>query len=206
MSENDSLRAELTRNFELLQWRSEQEYDGVLGTLPEWMPKNFHSEFSSIRTRLLNEGYSVSDLHLYIAEVIEINNIAAANAESENPPTFHPYTPSNIWGDITTLGCLQKAFQLGEEQGLISLIGEALAKSTMRGRKVLKGAAKGHEATHGDAQQKAEEWCKYQAEVDRLAHENPRLSFIEMKRKAARKFDVSESTIKRHTQNPKRKK
>lgn len=122
-----------------ISWRSAQEYDGVLGTPPSWVPQNFQSEFSSIRNKLINSGHSVDDLHFYIKEVTDINNISVANTESDDPPVFRPRTPFDIWSEVTTLAFIQKAVQLGEEQGLILLIGEPTATAAIQGKKFTTG-------------------------------------------------------------------
>lgn len=69
-----------------------------------------------------------------------------------------------------------------------------------RGRKALGGAKSGGDAAAEPHRQK---WPEYQDYVNTLHGKNPRLSYADIKRRAATKFQVSEKTIHRHTTNPK---
>jgi hypothetical protein len=58
---------------------------------------------------------------------------------------------------------------------------------------------------HGTAEEKLQRWGEYQIEVDRLHELNSTLSYEDMAKSAAKKFGVCIKTIKRHTDNPRKK-
>jgi len=75
-----------------------------------------------------------------------------------------------------------------------------------RGRKVIDGASEGHEIQFGTEKGRIAKSQLMQEYVDELFLKNPSLSYSDMKRKAASKFDVSTKTVQRNTQNPKKNK
>ncbi|KGD62814.1 hypothetical protein T9A_00134 [Alcanivorax jadensis T9] len=68
-----------------------------------------------------------------------------------------------------------------------------------RGEKQIESSSRGGDAA---AERHRKKWPEYQSHIDNLYAENPRLSYADLQRKAAIKFEVSEKTIKRHTTNP----
>jgi len=83
--------------------------------------------------------------------------------------------------------------------------GEFLIPHARRGLNVLSGAKRGHELTHGCADEKQKKYIQYQEEVDRLHEKKPTLSYEGIKKSVAKKFSVSSKTIQRHTTNPTKK-
>lgn len=112
----------LARN--LKAW-NKAPYDGVLGQLPKWIPKNFHRDFRGIRGILLHT-YSHDDLLGFIAEAAEV----FYNDGEENPRSL---MPDGICFDILKLAKFQKAVQLGEEAGLALLTDPDHAKRVTMG-------------------------------------------------------------------------
>jgi hypothetical protein len=73
------------------------------------------------------------------------------------------------------------------------------------GAKIRDKGRGGHELAHGTAGEKLQRWGEYQIEVDRLHELRPTRSYEDMVTRAAEKFGVSITTIKRHTDNPRKK-
>ena len=69
-----------------------------------------------------------------------------------------------------------------------------------RGHKVREGGHKGNQRAYGD---RPTAWAEYQATVDRLAIET-RLNWTGIKMEAAELHNVSEKTIQRHCNNPRK--
>ena len=70
-----------------------------------------------------------------------------------------------------------------------------------RGLAIVAGASGGGDAKNREYQEMRKH---YQPFINALLKQNPHLSYADLKRKAADRFQVSESTIKNHTTNPKR--
>lgn len=71
-----------------------------------------------------------------------------------------------------------------------------------RGKKVLGGAIKGHEKTHGTAIEKAQRWAEFQKEFDQILQRRPGLNKTSICRLVASKFDVTRETVSRHIKDP----
>ena len=71
-----------------------------------------------------------------------------------------------------------------------------------RGRRVLRGAKRGHISTHGTEENKRDKWAAYKATFDDLHAKHPHLSYEELKRRTAKKHGRSSKTIGRHCPNP----
>lgn len=69
-----------------------------------------------------------------------------------------------------------------------------------RGRKVLEGAQKSAQQRNAPFLEKR---AQYQPCIEELFRNNPKLSYADLQRIAAKKFGVSKDTIKNHTENPK---
>jgi hypothetical protein len=80
-----------------------------------------------------------------------------------------------------------------------------LAPDAERGAKIRDKGREGHEIAHGTEEEKLQRWGEYQIEVDRLHELRPTRSYEDMVTRAAEKFGVSITTIKRHTDNPRKK-
>lgn len=133
MSGDDSLREILIRNFEMLTERTTKPYDGVLGTPPDWVPRNFQFDFEITRNKLLGAGYSPADLVAYVDEYIDFLRIAAANPEEAG--YFRHSIPFDIMAAISLLAELKNAVQLGPKDGLASLIGPLHAEQIGKAEK-----------------------------------------------------------------------
>ena len=78
--------------------RSEAPYDGIMGSLPTWVPDNFHREFLVIRDRLLKK-YT----HAHLLDCMDKGIAAAENMRSmlSNKPmdiTKAPFEFSEVRG------------------------------------------------------------------------------------------------------------
>ena len=73
---------------------------------------------------------------------------------------------------------------------------------TVRGARVQHAASEGGKTV---ADPRREEWAAYQAYIDAEYSKNPRLSYGDLQRRAAKKFDCSIKTIARRTTNPRKK-
>jgi hypothetical protein len=63
-----SLKTELSRTLAQLRDNSRHDYDGVLGSLPNWIPEPFRGEFEMARNFLIAEGYKPKMIRVFIAE------------------------------------------------------------------------------------------------------------------------------------------
>lgn len=75
-----------------------------------------------------------------------------------------------------------------------------------RGEKLVASGKQGHEAVYGTQIEKEERWEKYQIYVNKLHKKNPGLSYSDIKRITATHFKVSQKTIQRNCNNPKKNK
>jgi hypothetical protein len=141
----------LGQNQAEIQRRHAAPYDGVMGTLPDWMPANFHREFDAIRGRLL-ATYSRADLLDYVAEMRDMGMLGNRDAgefaelvsladdlETTSPSGMltgtysRPRTPFKIMADVSTLAQIQEAVRLGPVEGLALLTDQEHAKTATIG-------------------------------------------------------------------------
>ncbi len=143
----------LGQNQAEFQQRNGAPYDGVMGTLPEWIPANFHREFHAIRDRLLST-YEHADLLGYIAEMRDLgmrgnrdagefaelvslaDDLEAASPSGMLTGTYsRPRTPFKIMADVSILAQIQEALRLGPLEGLALLTDNEHAGQVIHGRK-----------------------------------------------------------------------
>jgi hypothetical protein len=98
-------------------------YDGVMGTLPEWIPENFHVDFHAIRGRLL-EAYSHAALLGYIAEYLTMDESTETHS-----------IPGEIMRDVSLLAHYREAVRLGQLAGLALLTDNEHAGQVIHGKK-----------------------------------------------------------------------
>jgi hypothetical protein len=143
----------LGQNQAEIQRRHAAPYDGVMGTLPDWMPANFHREFDAIRGRLL-ATYSRADLLDYVAEMrgmgmqgdrdagefAELVSLAD-DLETASPSGLltgtysRPRTPFKIMADVSILAQFQEAVRRGPVEGLALLTDNEHAGQVIHGKK-----------------------------------------------------------------------
>ena len=140
-SSNNTLRNDLKKALHEIESRNKAPYDGVMGELPDGIPKNFQLRFHAIRDRLL-ETYTHEELLDYIADVEEILDPEGGYV--------HPSIPIEIIEDVSTLMHFQEAVRLGKEvnkeAGLAFLTDSNLAKQVATGVKQVQNLAKGNPA------------------------------------------------------------
>lgn len=171
-----------------LLWRSKQPYDGVLGTLPQWIPKNFHIEFERTRDTLLQDGYAATEIQHFMDKIVEIEQIALANPN--DPPEMHYVMPPKIYEAVSTLAMFQKAVRLGEGQGLAYLTDTRTAGLITTGKQRSEQQKSFREARQKLDKEKHEQWRKWQAD-----EKASNLQFAKLKSKQAQ----AKSLKKKHT-------
>ncbi len=200
MSEQDldSLIRLLDALERIKEQRRAATYDGVLGKLPEWVPKWHQHKFNETRNRLLDR-YLFGERLQHEQIVAWINEFCVRGEENEGQ--FAPFIPREISKQIEDLAHLRYVVSLGSEKGLIFLAG----KEALTGMKVRQGAKKANEQGYGTAEEKKQRWERLQTEVDRLYEDNPERLWKEIAREAAANMSCSFTTIERHCQNPKKR-
>jgi len=96
-------------------------YDGVLGKLPEWVPKWHQHKFNETRNRLLDR-YLFGERLQHEQIVAWINEYGVLAEENEGQ--FAPFIPREIYQEIGYLAHLRYAVSLGSEEGLVMLAGD----------------------------------------------------------------------------------
>lgn len=133
--------------------RNAAPYDGIMGTLDDWVPANFHREFHAIRDRLLST-YEHADLLGYIAEMRDMgmqgdrdagefaelvslaDDLEAASPSGMLTGTYYrPRTPFQIMADVSILAQFQEAVRLGPVEGLALLTDNEHAGQVIHGKK-----------------------------------------------------------------------
>lgn len=108
-------------------------YDGIRGTLPEWMPQLFVKKFKKIRSKLLTRySYTPSQIKRYITRYPEyMRNL--------KPEMMSVEIPNRILDDIDELYVLKYAVNAGEQDGLSILLDGKTADQIVTGKKFLSG-------------------------------------------------------------------
>lgn len=116
--------------------RNAAPYDGIMGSLPTWVPENFRREFLVIRDRLLKK-YT----HAHLLDCIDKGIAAAQNMRgmlSNNPLdiTKAPFEFSEVRGvrEASFLARLKGAVELGPESGLALLTDPQHAGRVKKGK------------------------------------------------------------------------
>ena len=115
--------------------RDAAPYDGIMGSLPEWVPDNFHREFHTIRDRLLKKYTHEHLLHSIATGIAEARNIKGMLTGEPLDLTKGPFEFSEVRGvrEVSFLARLKGAVELGPESGL------ALLTDTQHAGRVKKG-------------------------------------------------------------------
>jgi len=124
-AKNPKLFNAIRKAFNQLHQRQEAEYDGVIGSLPKWVPSPLKHEFEAVRNYLL-DNYAHEDLLRYI-------NGRKRMFREEG---FHwlPYYLDVIEDKIDSLIYIQQLVDLKKEKGIKAYLGKG-------GIKVVRGIA-----------------------------------------------------------------
>jgi hypothetical protein len=116
----------------ILNDRANKRYDGVLGTLPDWMPRNFHEAFQQARNKVLDASYDAEQVRRFIMELIDINKQALAHP---NNCYVRASVPFNFYKEINLMARLWTAAQMNKTEGLAYLTDQAHAERVEKGEK-----------------------------------------------------------------------
>lgn len=106
--------------------RDAQPYDGIVGTLPEWVPQPFHRDFHFIQGKLLSElKQSEDDIRRYI-KVYE---------QEDSFQSMLSSIPIRVFDYIGPLWKYKRAVEAGREEGLKILLGDKAAEEIARGKR-----------------------------------------------------------------------
>ncbi len=122
---DDDIKQTLIATQQGLKERASQKYDGVVGTLPDWMPPDFHLQFEDARNQLLTQ-LSHAEVFSYLKEYGKY-----LKPKYDGRPRF-PIAYTKLIG---TLHYIQKAVSLDETKGLGWLVGSIAAGKIEKGRK-----------------------------------------------------------------------
>ncbi|MET0014785.1 MAG: hypothetical protein ABW088_14135 [Sedimenticola sp.] len=200
-----SLREEIEKAFEVVKERNSQQYDGVLGTLPGWVPEWAKVQFHSYRNRLLDiRGYSPDELRKWITRYS--NAFLREGVEHQplmyptNYPNGQPIDDYCFENEIGFLSWLECCVRMGEVKGLERLGGGFAALGIQRQKQQIKFAK-----AHGEelSEERRKEWERWNCEAERLIKTNPHLGRKGGKSELARRIkdnlqlSDSERTIRR---------
>lgn len=128
----DEFTDAVAESFKELRARAGQRYDGVLGSLPEWIPANFHREFEAARNRLLDAGYTAGRVRALMAQ--EARRYRRAIRHEHDPISYDGFLwPPAVRNDVLSLARLKTAVRLGKEKGLAFLTDQDHADKVMKG-------------------------------------------------------------------------
>ncbi|UVT20562.1 MAG: hypothetical protein H8K03_01175 [Nitrospira sp.] len=138
-SDNDpyQIGAEIANAAQMLDDRRSAEYDGVIGSLPPWIPDNFVKEFRATGDRLLQTGYTAKQIRDLMAQEMRRYRYAVRNPEK--PISYGGFLwPPAVGKDVSFLAHLKTAVRLGPEEGLAFLTDETHAKKVNKGERYAK--------------------------------------------------------------------
>ena len=199
------LQGSLEQTYKAIEEGDYQEYDGVVGEPPSWVPEWAISYFEGYRDRLLlDRGYKVSELLQYIdlfrlkyldAEKRCPDGIELNVSDFDCPPTYPngQHVDKHCFLDeIGFLSRLKWCVDQGEKDGLAELSGEnALMSISWRENQSKFGAIRA-KMLH---EERESEWKKWKEEKNRLIKINPHLAMnkSELARKIIENLDLDES-------------
>jgi len=114
------------------QRRVSMLYDGVMGQLPEWMPRRVRLEFTATRTRILKT-------HTHADLLEAISNVIDAHGERFGDEDYlkFEFNSKGFSFDIAVLARMKKAVELGPVDGLGLMTDQEHAKRATEGEKFL---------------------------------------------------------------------
>lgn len=116
--------------------RDAAPYDGIMGSLPEWVPENFRREFLVIRDRLLKKYTHAHLLDCIDKGIAEAQDMRGMLSDNPLDITKGPFEFSEVRGvrEASFLVRLQKAVDLGSELGLALLTDQQHANQVKKGK------------------------------------------------------------------------
>ena len=137
--DEDPMDETIKRKWREIEERGRREYDGVEGTLPEWMPEPLQVEFEEVRCRLL-ERHSADDLRNWLQALrdflqkqnAELERIAALQADAAGEywlralriePLAVVAFPIELLHDLRALLYIHGIASLGEARGYAAYLG-----------------------------------------------------------------------------------
>ena len=104
----DDIRQILQSTQRVLNERAKKKYDGVVGTLPDWIPPDYHLQFENARNQLLKR--------LSHDEILSC--LKEYSKHFQKKYDGRQLVPIDFLKHIGTLHYIQKAVSRGEEKGL----------------------------------------------------------------------------------------
>ncbi|AXI46311.1 hypothetical protein C1J03_09890 [Sulfitobacter sp. SK012] len=147
----------------------------------------------------LNEFAEDTMTHLaakWLFELYRINSVKAEVLKDANPKSLE-----HLIYHAVEMGKIQERFFW--RQGNEDATGKSRETLGLAGKRQVKNGQQGNEM-RTDNSFGVQRGADAQAYVDDLSKRKPHLSWADLQRRVAKKFDVSESTIKRHLTNPKK--
>ena len=119
--------------------RSEHDYDGVLGMLPDWFPKADRIEFQRIRNNLLEQRQPApsKEKPTHYLEPQTVKAWIDAYMGTRDGPS----PDDRFMQEVSTLARWYSAFLKGPEKGRAFLYGEEQAKTLIDGEQTAKARA-----------------------------------------------------------------
>ncbi len=181
----------------LKKWRAD-EYDGLKGLLPDWLPPLQLEQFSAIQSDLCHgvasgqftEAQLLQQIHFFA----NAPGIARFNSGMTREADFI------LLADL--LRTIEIAVRQSVQHALQFLIGVRLANAVQTGAKIKASATKGHEKVHGTKEEKEARRKLQRDAVARIRAEHPKWSWSQVTQTAAEMTGVCKKTIQRNVLNP----
>jgi len=175
--EDSSLRDELEvlfREREEIAALDALEYDGIVGVLPDWIPRYFVDKFDSSKERmLLTWRYTPQEAKEWIDRFCRI----AEKNDDWFFPAIYPngldLEPQHFLDVVGLLAGLRWVVSLGPEEGLKHIGGDGAVLGFKRQGHLTRFAEIHAEQSHDEREK---EWQKWRKEASRLIKENSVLS------------------------------
>ncbi|MEJ1369406.1 MAG: hypothetical protein RPU35_14600 [Candidatus Sedimenticola sp. (ex Thyasira tokunagai)] len=156
---DEDLRQAILDAWDIAEARSNAPYDGVLGSLPDWVPEPIQKNFTAVRDRVIgNWGYEPSEAVKWLDRFVTIG--------TDNNEWFYPaiypcgreLDPDYFTETIGYLAHLRWVKSLGPEKGLAELAGDVAVTGYIRREQLTEfGNTRGKELH----EQRAAEWQKW---------------------------------------------
>ena len=187
----DELQQAIEDTMSMISDIAMMEYEGIAGSLLNWVPEPFRNEFVRRRSNLLSE-YSLDELRDYLKAYTDarFNSVGSCRTGFRTAS----YYPIDIEDDLDFLCHLRHCVKLGVIEGLKLLAGTA----AVTGQKIINGGKDGHVIAHGSLEEKHARYEWFRTTFIRVHEEHPMWNLTAVRAETAKRCNVCSKTIQTH--------
>ena len=193
----DALKNAIESGIEEANQLDAGDFDGLTGNLPSGASGVLADVIRYLRYYLMKEK-NVDDEDYRLLIELQRDDPLYFHLNASTKASHHD---QSVWLAVSLLNMIASASKVSDASKREKLIYGDLG---VRGLKELQAGKKSAESTHGPLEKRKKRRGEMQAAIDRAAASDPTVSYTELSKRVARKFNCDARTIRRNTKNPHR--